>query len=567
MPVPRVRTIASEAPRAAPARCSARAAALPSLSTNTGRPSRSPITSAKAMSCSGVLTPMTARPVLWSISTGIPKPTASTSASAASSGLRDGVDGDVEDGRLVQTRDDPLRAEVHAEPGVHHSREQFRAAQVDADDAPLRHGVTIRAREVRKAPPAGSSPIASQLRGSMPDRRRDRAPTDDPPYKVYRSPAPGGPDDAGTEERPYTLYRSLPRGLRSRLRGEDESADLERGGDRGGGRFDDGGAGAGGGRRRFWRGPVTWRRALKWVVGLIVAWLLLSVVLFLVSAQIQSGTIPQSAQNALASGGNMITGADTVLVLGTDQRPKGTHEAGANTSDTGSRSDTIMLWRIGGGTSRRLSIPRDTVADIPGHGRDKINAAYAIGGPALTIRTVEGFTGVKINHLIIVNLANFPKFIDDLGGIDVATGRICSNISGGVKNGGFSLFLRPGTHHLTGIQALTLARTRENACNAASNDLTRAGYQQKILNGIKSKLLSPGIFFHLPWASWDAPKAVRTDMGGFTLLSLFVAAEIGGSAPADVLKPAGSTVLPNGGDALEATPGQVTRAVHKLLNG
>ncbi len=356
--------------------------------------------------------------------------------------------------------------------------------------------------------------------------------------------------------------------MRSRLRGEEESAELDRPSRRrfGGGRGNGGGPGDGE-PGPWWRRRVTPRRVLKWLAVAIVGWLLLSGVLFLISAQIQSGTIPQSAQNALHSGSNLVTGTDTVLVLGTDQRPKGTHEAGANTSDKGSRSDTIMLWRIGGGTSRRLSIPRDTVANIPGDGQDKINAAYAIGGPALTIKTVEAFTGVQINHLIIVNLANFPKFIDDLGGVDVATGRICSNISGGAKNGGFTLNLRPGVHHLTGVQALTLARTRENTCNAASNDLTRAGYQQKILNAIKSRLLSPGIFFHLPWAAWDAPKAVRTDMGGFTLLSLFFAAEIGGSAPTDVLKPAGSTTLPNGGSALVATPGQIHRAVNKLMNG
>jgi anionic cell wall polymer biosynthesis LytR-Cps2A-Psr (LCP) family protein len=151
--------------------------------------------------------------------------------------------------------------------------------------------------------------------------------------------------------------------------------------------------------------------------------------------------------------------------------------------------------------------------------------------------------------------------------VDVGTGRICSNISGGAKNGGFTLNLRAGVHHLSGVQALTLARTRENTCNASSNDLTRAGYQQKILNAIKSRLLSPGIFFHLPWASWAAPKAVRTDMGGLTLLSLFFASEIGGSAPTDVLKPAGSATLPNGGSALVATPGQLHRAVSKLMNG
>jgi LCP family protein required for cell wall assembly len=266
--------------------------------------------------------------------------------------------------------------------------------------------------------------------------------------------------------------------------------------------------------------------------------------------------------SALTPGGNMLTSTDTVLVIGTDQRPKGSKEPGAFAG--GIRSDTMMLWRIGGGTSRRLSIPRDTEVPIPGHGVTKINAAYSYGGPALAIKTVENLTGVKINHLIIVNLANFPKFIDAIGGVTVQTGRICSEISGGASNGGFSLFLKPGTHHLTGIQALTLARTRENKCNAASNDLTREAYQQKILNAIKARLLSPGIFFHLPWAAWSAPKAVRTDMGGFTLMTLFVAAEIGGSAPTDILQdhhlPLPDVQSPSGQEAIR-------RAVDKLMNG
>ena len=289
--------------------------------------------------------------------------------------------------------------------------------------------------------------------------------------------------------------------------------------------------------------------------------------LFIVSAQIQSGSIPASAQAALTSGPNMLTATDTVLVIGTDQRPKGSKEPGADTSDAGSRSDTLMLWRIGGGVSRRLSIPRDTVAPIPGYGITKINAAYAYGGPALTIKTVEQFTGIKINHIIIVNLANFPKFIDAIGGVTVTTGRICSEISGGAANGGFSLFLAPGTHHLSGIQALTLARTRENQCNAASNDLTRDAYQQKILNAIKSQLLSPLTFFRLPWASWYAPQTLRTDMGGFTLLSLFAASEIGGSAPTQILKPTGAETLSDGESALVASPSDVHHAVSTLING
>jgi LCP family protein required for cell wall assembly len=254
-------------------------------------------------------------------------------------------------------------------------------------------------------------------------------------------------------------------------------------------------------------------------------------------------------------------------VLGTDQRPAGTHEGGANTRDAGSRTDTMMLWRIGGGTSRRLSIPRDTAVPIPGHGIGKINAAYALGGPALTIKTVEQFTGLKINHLIVVNLAEFPPFIDAIGGVDVKTGKICSDISGGVKNGGFSLYLSPGVHHLSGIQALTLARTRENKCDPNSNDLTREGYQQQILNSIKGSLFSLHAFTHLPWASWDAPKVLRTDMGGPALLSLFAASEIGGNAPVDILKPTGAEPLPGYGDALTVTPSSVHSAVDKLMHG
>jgi LCP family protein required for cell wall assembly len=294
----------------------------------------------------------------------------------------------------------------------------------------------------------------------------------------------------------------------------------------------------------------------------IVAWLLLSFVLFLVSAQIQSGSVPSSVSAALTPGGNMLTSTDTVLVIGTDQRPKGSKEPGAFAG--GIRSDTILLWRIGGGTSRRLSIPRDTIVPIPGYSPTKINAAYSYGGPALAIKTIQNLTGVKINHLIIVDLANFPKFIDAIGGVDVKTGRICSEISGGAAKGGWTLNLKPGVHHLNGTNALVLARTRENSCDAASNDLTREAYQQQILNSIKSKLVSPSIFPRLPWASWDAPKAVRTDMGGLTLMTLFAAAEIGGSAPTEILQQ-NHLPLPD----VESASGQaaIHRAVSRLMNG
>jgi len=398
---------------------------------------------------------------------------------------------------------------------------------------------------------------------------------DERPYRVYKSSSKSGktpepewsPDEPSDRKRardrdpnrPYKLYRAAPRGLLTRLRAEEETAmPRERGRRRGAtDAFD----------APVEQRQITRRRVFKWIVLAICGWLLLSLVLFLLSAQIQQGSLPSDVSSALSSGPNMLFGTDTILVVGTDQRPKGSKEPGANTSDTGSRSDTMMLWRIGGGTSRRLSIPRDTVAAIPGHGTSKINAAYAYGGPALTIRTVEQFTGVKINHLIVINLANFPKFIDAIGGIDVKTGRVCSNISGGVSNGGFTLNLRPGVHHLNGRDALTLARTRHNTCNPAASDLTRVQAQQQILNAIKSKLLSVSTFWRLPLASWTAPEAIRSDMNGFTLMSLFAASELGGSAPVSVLKPTGSMRLSDGESALTVTPGAVQAAVSKLMNG
>jgi LCP family protein required for cell wall assembly len=385
------------------------------------------------------------------------------------------------------------------------------------------------------------------------------------------------------EQPPYKVYRSGPRGLKERLRSEDEGllpgpggADAEyrrystRRGFRGLFRRRERGAPGTGAPGTGTRRRITPGRVIKYLVIAIVGWLVLALVLFLVSAQTQQGSLPASATSELTGGGNMLFSANTILILGTDQRPRtgpGSKEPGSNYNDAGSNSDTIMLWRIGGGVSRRLSIPRDTVANIPGYGLAKINAGYALGGPALAIKTVQQFTGIPINHAIVVNLANFVPFIDAIGGVDVTTGKVCSDISGGTRNGGFSLYLNPGPHHLNGLQALLYARTRENKCNPADSDLTRVQHQQQILNAVKGKLLSPSTFFRLPVASWDAPKVLRSDMGGLTLLSLFAVAEMGGSAPVQVLKPDGAEYLPGYGAALTVNQATVHAAVNKLING
>jgi len=375
-------------------------------------------------------------------------------------------------------------------------------------------------------------------------------------------------------ERPaYTLYRSKPRGLRERLGGEEAGLEeLRDGGPRerpagtrrrvlprprrgAGGRVD----GRVGGR-------LSPRRVLLWIALALGAWLLLSLVLFLLSAQIERGKISDEAKAALRSAGYPLTSANTILILGSDARPEGSKEPGANPGGP-SRSDTIMLWRVGGGHASRLSIPRDTVVDIPGHGRQKINAAYAFGGAALSIQTIEQYLGIPINHLIEVDFTNFPKLVDALGGVHVTTGRVCSKINGGRENGGVTLNLHSGEHHLNGRQALALARTRKNDCNPAENDLTRAKRQQQILSAMKSRLFAPTTFLRLPWVSWYTPKTMRTDMGGPTLLGFFAAAATSGSPPVEVLKPSGFETLPDGGSGLVVSEADKQAAVQRFLDG
>ena len=256
---------------------------------------------------------------------------------------------------------------------------------------------------------------------------------------------------------------------------------------------------------------------------------------FLISAQIQSSKISDAADAQLSGGGYPLTSPNTILVLGSDARTKDTAEPGAQTIGQPSRSDSILLLRVGGGANAQLSILRDTVVDIPGHGQNKINAAYAIGGPALAIDTVEQYLGIHVNHLVEVNFENFPELIDSLGGITYTGNCVISKINGGSRNGGYTLRLKAGTNELDGEEALALARTRKNDCRPQEDDQARARRQQKIMNAIKDKVTSFETFIRLPWVSWAAPKAIRSDMSGPTLLGLIGAELIGGDAKKYVL--------------------------------
>ncbi|HXC23952.1 MAG TPA: LCP family protein, partial [Solirubrobacteraceae bacterium] len=231
-----------------------------------------------------------------------------------------------------------------------------------------------------------------------------RDPDDKPQYKRYRAVPrlPGQREDTLEE----SVTPRIPR--RPRKPSEEPSKrDAPRA---------RGGTAKNGATHTPWRERVTPKRIVLSLLGLILAWLLLSLVLFLISAHFERTSLPANVASVLDPAGYPLTSANNILVLGSDRRQKDSREPGAETTGFG-RSDTIMLIRTGGGHAARLSIPRDTVVEIPGHGLQKINAAHEYGGPAESVSVIKHWLDIPINHVVEVNFENFPQLIDAMGGV------------------------------------------------------------------------------------------------------------------------------------------------------
>jgi LCP family protein required for cell wall assembly len=302
------------------------------------------------------------------------------------------------------------------------------------------------------------------------------------------------------------------------------------------------------------------------VIALVLGWLLLSLVLFLVSSHFERTPLPTDVAAVLDPAGNPLTSTNNILVLGSDRRQRDSLEPGAETTGFG-RSDSIMLIRTGAGAAARLSIPRDTVVEIPGHGLQKINAAHEFGGPAESVSVIKHWLGVPINHVVEVNFENFPQLIEAMGGVTYAGGCVVSNLDGGFADGGFTLRLSAGSHHLDGKQALALARTRENLCAPNETDIQREEHQQALFTDMKNQLLSPSSFLRLPWIAWSTPPAIISDMSGEELLAMFAALAVTGTPPTRVLLPTGQITLPSGEDGLTISEAARRADVAKFMSG
>lgn len=207
---------------------------------------------------------------------------------------------------------------------------------------------------------------------------------------------------------------------------------------------------------------------------------------------------------------------DTVLSESTAQEPYYVLLLGsdARENDTASRSDTIILVRIDAnvGKATLVSIPRDTKVEIEGHGTQKINAAYAFGGPAGAVEAVEKMSGVEISHYAEIHFDELEKAVDQLGGIWVDIPE--SNDQTGASNTGMEL--NAGMQRLNGEQALAFARERYGY---NEGDFQRAENQRIIVQAIADTVLSlPPT--ELPGAVQSLANCISTDYSLDELVNL-----------------------------------------------
>ena len=148
------------------------------------------------------------------------------------------------------------------------------------------------------------------------------------------------------------------------------------------------------------------------------------------------------------------------------------------------RSDAIMIARLSGDRQhvQVVSIPRDSWVDIPGYGKNKINAAYAFGGPSLLIQTVENLTGVRIDHFAAISFNGLISMTDQLGGVDV-------QVAETTTNGPYTF--TAGLNHLDGDMARWYVGQRYDL---PGGDFDRVKRQQNYLRSMFGKLFDAGTF-------------------------------------------------------------------------
>jgi LCP family protein required for cell wall assembly len=263
------------------------------------------------------------------------------------------------------------------------------------------------------------------------------------------------------------------------------------------------------------RPPMSSRRRRWRLVRRIIA---LLVVLFVVGGVITWFYVDSSLNRVAALAdysGRPAQGAGTNwLIVGSDSRQGLTNEQAAQlhtgeaSAVAGGRTDTILLVHLPDNSTKptMVSLLRDSLVSIPGHGRTKINAAYAYGGPSLLVQTVEQATGLHIDHYAEIGLGGFASVVDDVGGVTMCLPQAVKDSYAGIN-------LPAGCQKLNGTNALGYVRSRHAF---AASDFARTEHQRQFIGALASKIASPGVLLN-PFDFFpvlgDLPKALTVDKG------------------------------------------------------
>ncbi|HBT95083.1 MAG TPA: LytR family transcriptional regulator [Coriobacteriia bacterium] len=191
-----------------------------------------------------------------------------------------------------------------------------------------------------------------------------------------------------------------------------------------------------------------------------------------------------------------------VLMLGSDSRNPNNSGAG--------RSDTMILMRVDPETKKAamVSIPRDTQIQLQGYGTQKINAAFAYGGPAGSVRVVSSLFDVQIAHYVEIDFDGLTSLVDTLGGVEV-------NVPVDIEYDG--VYLSAGKQVLSGAQALTMARSR----NFPDGDFTRVKHQRILVTAIAKAVLSADKLA-LPGLATELAKCVSSDVTALEAINMLM---------------------------------------------
>ncbi|MGD9525813.1 MAG: LCP family protein [Pseudonocardia sp.] len=212
--------------------------------------------------------------------------------------------------------------------------------------------------------------------------------------------------------------------------------------------------------------------------------------------------------DALPSDSTASSDGTNWLIVGSDSRKGLTKEQErelATGGDVGQRTDTIMLLHSGSSGSVLVSLPRDSYVDVPGYGREKLNAAYSFGGAKLLIQTVERATGLRIDHYAEIGFSGFVDAVDAVGGVE-----ICADQA--IRDPKAALNIKAGCQEMDGATALGYVRTRATA----GSDFDRVTRQRQFLGALVEKATSPTTLLNpfrvVPLAGAMA-RAVTVDSG------------------------------------------------------